>query len=235
MSKYSDKFFIINQKKGTLDINKKEVRQFPIFREIIERDKGGKVKGDSDGRKKLFAFMELYYVYAMADPFCQYSILNNERRTKAALQDSGLYDLDKNWKPDNIILEAIEYYKEKYVNLSPLAYTMINARKGLYGIGKDLEFYNIINDNLRVKIQNYQKDLMADDILEEDVESLQLKLQKAIESLNKNNKDILEITNALPNRIDSLEKLKVKLAEEDSELDTVIGSDDRHVYNREDV
>ena len=58
-------------------------------------------------------------------------------------------------------------------------------------------------------------------------------LNNYLTKLSKNNKEILDLTSTLPDRMESLEKLKVKLAKEDSERDEVIGGG--NTYRRENV
>lgn len=229
MSRYSEKLFKINVKKQTLEINKIEVREVKEYREILERDKGGKIKGDADGRKKYLAKRELMYVYIMADPFNLYSVLNDERKHKLALQETGLIEVE-GWKIDSKIKEAMIRYVED-LKLSPTAFAFINSRKALNNIGEDIQLLNDYSEELRIKIKQ-AKDIVDDkSSLEEDVQKAKNDIQEYFNSLSYNNKEILNLTSTLPDRINSLDKLKVKLAEEDNERDEVIGGGS--VFRRE--
>ncbi len=221
MSKYSDRLFSINTKKGTLELNKEEVRQIPAYKAIIIRDKGGKVKGDPDGRRKYFAFKELYYVYIMADPFNMYSVLNEERRHKRAIQVTSLIDIE-GWKPDKAIKDAIKQYIED-IKLSPTAYTYINARKALQNIGKDLELLNTYSEELRDKMREHQETIKNIDSTEKEIQEAELAIGTIRRNLIENSNSILLITKSIPERHKSLEQLKTQLAEEDSELEQVVG------------
>lgn len=225
---YSDKLFLVNERKGTLEVNKVEVRQISAFKEILERDKGKKVKGDPDGRKKLFACMEFFYIYVMADPFTMYSILNDKRKHKQALESSGLKGYP-DWKPDKKVIKAIETYK-KLIPLSPIASAYINARKAIYNVGEDVKLFNDYSEELREKIKEAKADLESDD--ETIVQESRVALGNHMKALNRNNKEILEITSTLPDRLDSLDKLKNKLSEEDNERGQVIGGG--LIYEEED-
>lgn len=229
MSKYSDKIFKVDLKKGTLEINKKEARQIDAYKALIERDKGGKVEGDFDGRKKLFARKELLYMYIMGDEFTMYSVLNKELRHVRGLELSGLKHFP-NWKPDKLVKEAIKQYKED-LNLSPIGFTYINTKKALYNIGKDIELYEDMNYGLRIEIYELKGEIKNAET-EEDKQKSKSKLKSCLKDLNSNNKEILNITSTLPDRLESMDKLKVKLSDEDNERDAVIGGGS--TYSRED-
>lgn len=228
MSSYSDKIFIVNSKKGTLEVNKNEIRQIKSFRTILERDRGGKVYGDPDGRKKYFAFKEFYYIYVYADPFSMYSILNDSRRHKQALENSGLIEYP-DWKPDAVVKEAIEDYIS-LIPLTPIAHAYINARKALYNIGEDLKLFNDYADELRVNIRDVKLDLQSDD--QSEVQKAKNSLKEYMKQLGDINNEVFTATNNLPERLNSLEKLKVKLSEEDNEREEIIGGG--KVFSRED-
>ena len=80
----------------------KEVRQ------ILMRDKGS--NGDSDGRKKLFAYKELGAVYWIADYRSPGRL--NGYEGKELIEDAiRNFDLPANWEPDIVVLNLIEKYK----------------------------------------------------------------------------------------------------------------------------
>lgn len=70
-----------------------------VFRQIWNRDK-------TTSKDK--AMMELSYVYFMIDPRSDYQYLvDKEERSKAIIEGEGL---PSNWKPDKLIIEAMELY-----------------------------------------------------------------------------------------------------------------------------
>ena len=77
-------------KKGLLEINKIEARATPVFKRILVRSKG--VEGDSDGRKKHFAFKELMYIYLVASNKSIYRDLHEEKRKEKAKRKADLPD-----------------------------------------------------------------------------------------------------------------------------------------------
>lgn len=219
---YSDRLFVINQKKGILEINKDELREIKEFRVILERDKGGKVLGDHDGRKKYFARKELYYIYIMADPFNMYSILNDARRHKRALEETGLISIE-GWKPDKAVKEAIVEYIAGMHELSPVAKAYLNSKKALDNIGDDIALLNDYSNELREKIRIARICTEDEDRFEDDKQQASKALGGLMDKLSINNKEVFNLTSTLPDRMEALEKLKTKLSKEDTERDEVIG------------
>ena len=70
------------------------------FKEIWNRDKT---------KNKDKALQELGYIYFMCDPRSDYQyIVDEEDRAKAIKEGEGI---DHKWKPDNKVIEAMEFYK----------------------------------------------------------------------------------------------------------------------------
>lgn len=70
------------------------------FRNIWNRDKT---------KTKIKALNELSYVYFMCDPRSDYQyIVNTEDRHSAIIESEGL---DKSWTPDELVIEAMDFYK----------------------------------------------------------------------------------------------------------------------------
>lgn len=69
------------------------------FRQIWDRDK-------SENKDK--AIMELGYIYFFCDIRSDYQYLADEEERHLAIKESE--GLPKNWKPDKLVLEAIEFY-----------------------------------------------------------------------------------------------------------------------------
>ena len=82
--------------------------QIKEVKEILVRDRGS--DGDSDGRKKLFAYKELGAVYWMADYRSPGRMRGYEG--KDLINDAiRNYDLPVDWIPDDVVLSLIELYK----------------------------------------------------------------------------------------------------------------------------
>lgn len=70
-----------------------------VFRQIWNRDRS--VNKDK-------AIMELSYIYFMEDPRSDYQyIIDEKERSKAIIEGEGL---PNNWKPDKVIIEAMQFY-----------------------------------------------------------------------------------------------------------------------------
>lgn len=70
------------------------------FKKIWARDKSA---------KKDKAISELSFIYFMADPRSDYQYLVDENSRKEAIKEGE--GLSKNWEPDSVVLEALEFYK----------------------------------------------------------------------------------------------------------------------------
>ena len=70
------------------------------FKKIWARDKS---------TTKNRAISELGYVYFMTDPRSDYQYIVDEESRKNAIKEGE--GLPKDWEPDNIVLDAIEFYK----------------------------------------------------------------------------------------------------------------------------
>lgn len=70
------------------------------FKKIWTRDKSA---------KKDKAISELSFIYFMADPRSDYQYLVDEDSRKEAIKEGE--GLSKNWEPDSVVLEALEFYK----------------------------------------------------------------------------------------------------------------------------
>lgn len=81
------------------------------FKALWDRDKS---------KNKEKALMELGYVYFMCDPRSDYMyLINDDDRHKAVIEGEGL---DSKWKPDALLVSAMEYYK----SIKPLAAILLD-------------------------------------------------------------------------------------------------------------
>lgn len=113
---------------GLLVLDKEEIRGISCFKSLLERDKGS--EGDHDGRKKYHAFKEFYYIYWVADLF---SSGNKGGYPEKELHKQAIKEarLDENYKPDKLVKECIQYYREEQLSSLPSLGALNNLIKGI--------------------------------------------------------------------------------------------------------
>lgn len=113
---------------GLLVINKDYVRGLSPFKTILERDQGS--EGDSQGRKKAFAFKEFMYIYIVGSMF---SYANKAGYNDKQLHEAGIKEakLDLKYKPDAEVKAAIERYKEIQLEMFPALKLLNSVYRGL--------------------------------------------------------------------------------------------------------
>lgn len=98
---------------GVLQLDKDEIGAYKVYDRLLRRDKGS--YGDAEGRKKLHAFKEFKYIYFTCDyeAYPQQHGYSPKEAHEYAIAQTGL---DKNWVPDQEILDAMEVYKEEHLS-----------------------------------------------------------------------------------------------------------------------
>ena len=61
-------FELFEVKDGMLVLNNEVVRGIRPFKTLLEKDRGGKIDGDHDGRKKFYAHAQFMYMYLANHP-----------------------------------------------------------------------------------------------------------------------------------------------------------------------
>lgn len=120
---------IFTYREGKIQVEPQNLT-IPEFKEIYERDKS---------KDKDVAFVELCYVYHMADFRSVYNNLDTNEKEERIILD---FITDKKWKPDSLLKRAIEKYKE--LNETPSMKLLRDTRIGFekvreYYIKVDLE------------------------------------------------------------------------------------------------
>jgi len=168
-----------------------EVRLIKYFKKIIERDRGS--KGDNDGRKKYKAMKELAYIYHMADNKSVFSNLPDNIKEKEIILD---LDLD-NWKPDEVIKEAISKYKSYKETVSER--TLKELKRTLESA---IDMLQIVRNSIEEKIK--------------EIQSNEGNIGEALKQLVELFKICLEMSNKLPIAIDDIIKLQITIKKEES-------------------
>ena len=86
-----------------------EIELYPTIAEIIKRDKGGKVTGDPDGRKKAYAFKEFHYVYLTCD-FNAYPTQHSLSKLEAHAYGVKHARLPEQYEPDPVVRDLMGQY-----------------------------------------------------------------------------------------------------------------------------
>lgn len=215
---------IFTLENGLLVINKDEVRGYPVFRAILERDKGS--EGDAQGRKKLRAFKEFIYIWIVAS---MYSYPNkggyNDKETH--IEAVKMAQLEDGFKPDKLIKDAIEEYKRQQKIMTPTINSINTSLKGLR-ISDTIAQNIIASMESTIELQEVIKKKREESGEPVNLASELATNQGLIEQLNQ----VIEISNKLPKTIEVLEALEVRLAKEESAKAQVRGG--RNKPNRAD-
>lgn len=189
----------------------KEAKTIEDFKILISRDRGGKIPGDSDGRKKFMATKELAYIYWIANPKSDF--VNNFPEAQRHEKICEKLKMPEGWKPDGHLQNAIETYKE--LIKTQTSKVLEEMKAALFSS------QNLIS-LLRKRMDNKLNTFMLDDtLLEEDPEAL----DKVSADVNK----LLKLSNEIPNMISTIEKLEEKVAKETSDKKGLKGRDiDKH-------
>lgn len=218
--------FLIDGETKELTINKKEILNVKEFKDILQRDKGGYIKGDSDGRKKLMAIAEFKYIYLYANPTSIYRDLADDDRAAKAKRDAELPDI---WKVDRLVQAGLDKFKE-LLNMSALFWSYLNANRAVYALGEDLKFFNSLRDKMRDTIKEKTL-LLESETLEETRQTLEAEIDHATTRLMDLGIKINNISNTLPTGFDNIEKLNKKLIKEGQKGAEIYGGG--QVNNRE--
>lgn len=207
--------FKINED-GTLIINKDEVREIKEFRQILFDDKGS--EGDADGRKKYYAYKVFKFIRAYVHPTSIYRDLPEKKKFKNCVAFAELPDT---WQPNDIVKAAMTKYK-KLIPLSALFHAYLNANKGVYNIGEDLELLNERRDSIRIKVKALHKKL--ENTKDKDLEAeLFSSIEQQTQFLLNVGNQIMKLSNDLPSSFNTVEELKKKLAKEESQGSQIYG------------
>lgn len=190
---------------GVLTLNREEIRGVPQFRALLERDKGS--KGDADGRKKLMAFKDFYYMWLMYSFNSLVAGINSdkERHTKA-LRYLGLNpeieDIDL--KNDIILLDAIKVYKETFLLKNPKIKVLLTSQRGLFTIDKSLQIMvDTVNDLVdSIQLRRNKVNKSDQDLLE---------ISAFTSTMIKQVNNFLDLQKVIPKAIDEVDKLVEEL------------------------
>jgi hypothetical protein len=172
------------------------------FRAIIERDRGGVIKGDSDGRRKKLATMELAYVhfitYYNSEFVTSYPEDEREYRIKKHL---GLPD---EWKPDAVVELACLTYRS--LTNTPSMDALREAREALFSADKILA---IFRKRLETFLQDMDMGVTGDDEAENEK-----KIQQRLDAVDKLYDKVIKTAKNMPEALDVVNKLEERVRKE---------------------
>lgn len=211
--------FSINNE-GLLIINKLDVRQIKEFRSILMKDKSV---------KKTYAFKEFMYVYHMADNKSIYRDLGKDEKKIRAKKEA---KLDPKWVEDNLVKEAILQYPV-IMGYTGSEFAYINASRGMYSVGKDLELFNKANARFRKRITDIEFEIEdGESLTPDELESKEDQLNKYTEYLSKNTQQVVKLSGLLPKQYQALDDLYDKMMKDQEGKKKIFGGGE--VNNRED-
>lgn len=185
---------------GLLVLDKQEIRGIKEFHEILTRDKGS--DGDSDGRKKLMAFKEFYYIWYMMDLESPGNKAGyNTETLNASSKKEARLPLE--WKADKLIGQACLKYKEIYIEVIP---ELVLLNSSLRGMVISAKITNRLADNLEKIYDTYERQLKTNETegkaldLEEDM--------KSIQAISSHINEMMKMAAKIPEMVQTLEKNK---------------------------
>lgn len=188
---------------GEFKINKEEVFTLPSGKDMLQNDKGGMIKGDKDGRNKLFTEKRLGLVWWLIDinsPGIEQGLEGDE------LMRDGLKSLElpKDYDPkkDKYFMRFYEDYREMY-NKASYAKLLNNM---LVGFNDTSEIVKAVRNNV-TKILKADKDLDADDV----------------KMLLNSQREIMALAGDVPKHIDRLKELQQLVRKEEKNLTVARG------------
>jgi len=98
--------------------------QVQVFRKIIRRDTSRNTENNEGKRNAVKELAAIWFYCDINSPYKQYN--NDVRWTKIA---KDIFD-DVKWKPDTLILEAVDYYRLQY--RSPLFHLLEAGEQAIY-------------------------------------------------------------------------------------------------------
>lgn len=193
--------------KGVFSINKEELLLIPSAKKIIHNDKGGMIKGDPDGRNKLWAekqFGVVWWIININSPGIQAGLEGEELIADARKS----LEVPTDWKPkeDVYFMAFLSLYTEMYEKAS---YAML-LKQMLMSFNDTAQIIKAIRDN-SMKLLKNDKALDATDI----------------SALISGQKELINLAGDTPKQINKLKELQAMVGREEKEME--IGRGDIHI------
>jgi len=175
-----------------------ELLEIEEFKVVIKRIKLG--KGDADGRKKLIAKKELAYIYHMSSPSSPYYNYHEDDRS-VKLNADLFKAAEIEWSPDEEIINAIVKYRE--LSKTPSLRAVDSMLNSLH------ECSEII-----IEITKQLKQDLKENKHKSGINNKRGQIVSGTELMLNDLTALLKVSKEIPNHIDVLEKLQLKLEDE---------------------
>lgn len=171
-------------------------RTIEAFKILITRDRGGKIVGDADGRKKFMATKELAYVYFIASRKSEFvnNFPENQRHDRICQKLA----MPEDWKPDGHVEIAIDTFRE--ITETQTSKVLEEMKDSLFSSQDTISLVRKRMDHRLEKMK------LEEDILENNPEVL----DQALTDVNK----LLDLAKKIPEMISVIEKLEERVSKE---------------------
>lgn len=178
-----------------------EILEIAEFKYLQKRIRS--CKEDKDGRRKLVAKKELAYVYHMGSPDSPYMSYSDKERPKRLAVDL-FGDISPDWRPDEVIQQAINKYKEL---------THYPSVKVLCTLRESLLSTNLIVNKMTQQLEQN----MLEEKYKKDIVNKSGVVKTGVQIMLDDIASLLKIAKEIPSSIDIIEKLEEKVIKERGE------------------
>lgn len=206
-------FELFEVKDGMLVLNNDVVRGIRPFKTLLEKDRGGKIDGDHDGRKKFYAHAQFMYMYLANHPNSILADAPIDQLHDLAVEKSGL---PEGWKKGKLYKEVEEAYVEG-LELTSTYKAYIEAKRTLYSIGDDMVLFSKQRDRIKKSLESVNTQLENTDMDSPDYKEIIAREEMLTQRLMKVTAEIQGITDRLPNNYNTINELKKIIVKENEQ------------------
>jgi len=203
-------------KDNQIVVNKIELFKLPSFSTLVKKVKI--TDKDPFGNRKDILWKELMYIHIVASPYSLYVDLKLENRKLKAFK---VAKLPENWIESKIIKECIEEYN-KYIELSSVHNSYLNASRALYSTGEDIKYFNGLRDFYREELIALKERLESANN-EDELNDIKNKISISTNNLLDLNNAIIKLTDSVNKQYENMETLYDKIQKEKQESKNLYG------------
>ena len=191
---------------GVLKLHREEIALIKEFNNLLRRK--NPCSEDEDGSKKIMNFKEFLYIYHLCDyeSYPNQNGLNDKEAHKWAIEAAAIHG---NWKPDEVVKNAMVRYME--VSKSP-------AREQSKEILATLNLATKLTKRLREHIEN--------SLLKLDTGTTEEKNSIDLNQLVTNLNTVIDISGRLPKQIENMKAVKKLIADEEGQVEVIRGGNE---------